>query len=57
MAPNQRSLLLYENDDLERVAAFEKKGNLAVFLCLVWRNVSEQTTRTDTCNFLLNSLL
>jgi hypothetical protein len=26
MAPNQRSLLLYENDDLEKVATFEKKG-------------------------------
>jgi hypothetical protein len=26
MAPNQRSVLLYENDDLERVPSYEKKG-------------------------------
>ena len=30
MAPNQRSLLLYENDDLERVSVYEKKGKQAV---------------------------
>jgi hypothetical protein len=26
MAPNQRNLLLYENDDVEKVTTFEKKG-------------------------------
>ena len=27
MAPNVKTRLLYENDDLERVAVFEKKGS------------------------------
>jgi hypothetical protein len=26
MAPNAKTRLLYENDDVERVGAFEKKG-------------------------------
>lgn len=32
MAPNQRSRLLYENDDLEKVTTFEKKGEYCSIL-------------------------
>jgi len=30
MAPNKSNLLLYENEDVERVSTFEKKGKFCV---------------------------
>jgi hypothetical protein len=42
MAPNQRSLLLYENDDLERVSVYEKKG-----MYVSHRRLMTQTKKKD----------
>ena len=44
MPPNQRNVLLYENEDVERVSLFEKRGELwrdgssvciVLFLCFL----------------------